>query len=479
MPVVNGKLYFNTMNTSFTAVDFETATNDRMACQIGIVVVKNGIVVDRIVRLIQPPYNKYDANTIAVHHITPDQTKSSPTFDKVWDEIKEYFINTTIVAHNAQFDEDVLNRNLLYYGIPPMGISSFECTCNLYNRIGLHDLCEAFGMPTDGHHDALFDAECCAYFYLNYLNGNRPDFSLITNKKPKYERLAARMLKGDILRKDLSQADPNNPFYDRKVVITGEFSLERKEIAKKLKAMGADIDTAITKKTNYVLVGSDPGPAKINKLDKLIHDGFNIRKLSQWDIDAIFAGDWEGYHAEKEVKKELSLTYEHYLKHHIVFENGYNIIASKELYYGKGFEGDFDLFSQITGNLGAAGDLDIYPETNICVLSDSTLDKLQNGEKDETILYIENYYNSNKSIIFDFDFISESDILNYCKERCEQCGDEVTMELYEKYIDSAISSIQVESKYKFKEGENFCKVDGKIVLKLDDGRTWCPSRQFR
>ena len=157
------------MNTSFTAVDFETATNDRMACQIGIVVVKDGAVVDRIVRLIQPPYNKYDANTIAVHHITPEQTKFSSTFDKVWGEIKDYFINTTIVAHNAQFDEDVLNRNLLYYGIPPMGISPFECTCNLYNRIGLHDLCEAFGMPTDGHHDALFDAECCAYFYLNSL----------------------------------------------------------------------------------------------------------------------------------------------------------------------------------------------------------------------------------------------------------------------------------------------------------------------
>lgn len=467
------------MNTSFTAVDFETATNDRMACQIGMVVVRNGEIVDRIVRLIQPPYNKYDANTIAVHRITPEQTKCSPTFDTVWEEIKDHLTNTLVVAHNAQFDEDVLNRNLFYYGIPPMGVLPFECTCNLFHRTGLHDLCEAFGMSTDGHHDALFDAECCAQFYLKYLNGVRPDYSLITNQKSKYERLAAKMLKGDILKKDLSQADPNNPFYDRKVVITGEFSLERKELAKKLKAMGADIDTAITKKTNYVLVGSAPGPAKMDKIEKLIHDGFNIRKLSQSDIDAIFLGDWEGYHAEKEVKKDLSLTYEHFLKHHITFELGYNIIASKELYYGNGFKGNFDLFNQITGNMGAAGDLEIYPETNICVLSDSTLDKLQKGEKDETILYIENYYNRNRSITFDFEFISESEILNYCKERCEQCGDEVTMELYEKYIESAINDIKTESNYKFKKGENYCKVNGKIVLKLDDGRTWCPSRQFR
>lgn len=71
-----------------------------------------------------------------------------------------------------------------------------------------------------------------AHILFKLFKWEQTGFSLITNKKPKYERLAARMLKGDILRKDLSQADPNNPFYDRKVVITGEFSLERKEIAK-------------------------------------------------------------------------------------------------------------------------------------------------------------------------------------------------------------------------------------------------------
>lgn len=464
---------------NFIAVDFETATNDRMACQVGIVIVENGVIVKRIVKLIQPPHNRYDANTIVVHHITPEQTKHSPTFDKVWEEVKDYFINTTIVAHNAQFDEDVLNRNLFYYGISSMGILPFRCTCNLYNRVGLHDLCKAFGMSPDGHHDALFDAECCAKFYLNYLNGVEPDFSQITSRKSKFDKLTSKALRGDVLRKDLSQGDPNNPFYDRKVVITGEFLLDRKELANQLKRMGADIDTSITKRTNYVLIGTDPGPAKMEKLEKLIHDGFNIRKLFQQDIDAILSGNWEGYHAEKEVKKDLSFTYDHYLKHHVTFESDRNIIASKELYYGTGFKGNLDLFKQITGNLGAAGDVEIYPETNICVLSDSTLETLEEGEKDDTILYIENYYNNNKAIVFDFAFISESDILDFCKGRCEQCGDEVTMELYEKYMESAIRATEVESKYKFKGGKNYCKVNGKIVLKLDDGRTWCPSRQFR
>ena len=62
---------------------------------------------------------------------------------------------------------------------------------------------------------------------------------------------------------------------------------------------------------------------------------------------------------------------------------------------------------------------------------------MQNGEKDETIRYIQDYYNNEKAIVFDFSFMSESDVLNVCRERCESCGDEVTMELYNRYIESA------------------------------------------
>lgn len=228
-----------------------------------------------------------------------------------------------------------------------------------------------------------------------------------------------------------------NPFYDRKVVITGVFTQERRALGVKLKSLGADIDTGITKKTNYVLIGEEPGPVKMEKLDKLVHDGFNIRKLYQNDLDAILAGEWENYHAEKEMKKDLDFTIEHYNQHHLIFENKKNVIASKELYYGNGFAGNFDLFNQITGNLGAFGDRSIYPETNICVLSNSTLDKLMLGEKDETVHYIQDFYNGNKSITFELQFISEDEILRFCKERCEKCDDLVTLELFEKYINSA------------------------------------------
>ena len=427
-------------NTSFTAVDVETATNSRFICQIGIVSVVAGEIKEKISILVQPPNNYYDTATTFIHHITPDQTANAPHFNEVWPTIHNYFEGKIVVAHNSSFDEDALRKNLDYYNIFPLGLSPFICTCKLYNGISLENLCRAFNMDCGQHHDALFDATCCAQFYLNYLNGVCPDPEIMEVSCPTRKSSAkarTRTLRGNILEKDLSVADENSPFYDRNIVITGVFRQERKEIAIFFRnRLGADINTSITKRTHFVLIGEDPGPYKIEKIDKLIHDGYNIRKLYQSDIDAILSGEWEGYHVAKEVKKQLDFTIDHYRRHCITFEGMNNIIATKELFFGKNFSGNIDLLRQITGNLGAFGDTDIYPETNICVLSDNTIELLSHGTKDETIAYIEDYYNNRNSITFDFSFLSESAILDYCRRRCEWCGDKITMSLYMKYIHS-------------------------------------------
>lgn len=474
-----GSRQFTMNNHTFVAIDFETATTDRMACQVGIVSVNDGVIVDKVVHLIQPPGNRYDDCCINVHHITPEMTQGAPTFEELWPSISHFFSGAPIVAHNMRFDRDVLLRNIDYYGIMLMGLPPLICTCDIFNRKGLHDLCEAFGMSCEGHHDALFDAECCAQFYLNYLNGIKPDYSLITSKKEKVVPKRKNTISGALLEKDLSEADPRNPFYDRKIVITGDFSIERKELAVMLKKMGADIDTSITKKTHFVLAGQNPGPSKMEKLEKLIHDGFNIRVLSEDDLHAILKGDWKSYAVADVVEKKLDFTYEHYLSHHKPFNGLTNHIATRTIYAGKDLSGERMYFAQILGNLGAYCDNDIDNDTYICLLSDTTLSKLKSGVKDDTIKYIEARYNADKSIIFDWHFMSESDVLDYCKKRCEEYDDDVTMELYEKYMETAFENMKRKPKYEFKEGKNYCKVNGKIVLKMEDGSTWCPSRQFR
>ena len=421
---------------TFVAVDLETANNNEDICQIGICVVKDGVKQPSMVWMVQPPGNHYDQGQMNTHHITPDDTKDAPTFEEVWQEVSPYLVGRKLMAHNRHTEERVLNKHFEEYGILLMGIDmNLICTCEMHGGRGLEACCQAYGMTYEGHHNAGFDAECCAQFYLNYHDGVFFDESLIKEKKPKKSFKDRESLGGDVLKKDLSEADPRSPFYDRKVVITGDFFIPRKELAAILKREhGADIDTSISKKTNFVLIGEDPGWKKLPKVDKLIHDGFQIRKLYEEDLRAILAGDWEDYHVEKEAKKDLDFTYAHFTDHRITFENNYNVIARNELYYGKGLKGDRDLFAQITGNLGAAGDYEMCPETNLCVLSDSTLEKLQSGEKDETILYIQDYYNNNRAKTFELSFISEGDILRFAKERIDRIGDESTGYYYKRYM---------------------------------------------
>ena len=425
----------------FTAIDFETATSKNdYPCQLGIIVVENGVISKRISEYIRPPKNEYSQISISIHGITPDITKDKSDFSVVWNNVKQYIENRTVIAHNASFDISVLNKALEYHGINFPFIKEVICTKDLFNGYSLHDLCEYYKIDLPNHHDGLCDAEACANLYIKYVSEDIDTFDLRIKKESKQLSLfddafkeSHVQIKGDLLKKDLSNADPSNPFYDRKIVVTGLFSIERLKLGKLLKSMGADINTTISKNTDYVLIGDAPGYKKIEKIKELKHNGFAIKEIYQSDLDNILSGKYEEYYVDKGANKDLDFTYSHYLKNKTEF-NDHNIVASKELFYGKGFCGNFDIFNQITGNLGAFGDNTLYNDTNICVLSDSTIEQLKNGIKDETIIYIENFYNLNKSIKFNFLFLSENDILEFCKKRNDKFKDEITTDLYNKYL---------------------------------------------
>lgn len=230
----------------------------------------------------------------------------------------------------------------------------------------------------------------------------------------------------------------DNPFYDRRVAYIGSFSIESRALSKLLKAWGADVNNTISKSTRFVLVGQNPSQEKIQKLDTLQHDGFTICRLSQEDLDCILRGEkWEEYATSNEVIKDLNFTIEHFNQHHYTFDDGVrNKIAGKELYFCEGFRKDKYAISQIAGNLAAWCNHMLSSQIQIFVLSNSTIEKLQQGEKDENILMIQNYYNRNKSEKFDFSFMTEDDILNFAQLWIKTHNDKVLLSLYKRYMNS-------------------------------------------
>ena len=93
----------------FAAIDFETANNERSSvCSVGVVIVRNGEIVDSFYSLIQPEPNYYNYWCSQVHGLCCEDTDDAPVFPKVWAQIEPLIEGLPLVAHNKPFDEGCL-----------------------------------------------------------------------------------------------------------------------------------------------------------------------------------------------------------------------------------------------------------------------------------------------------------------------------------------------------------------------------------
>lgn len=123
-------------------------------------------------RIVQP--DGYRVEATEIHGITHDYAMEHGTpFARVFEEFMAFVGPVeTLVAHNSQFDENVLTSELLRLGTPiPFEKFTFVCTNNMHKEleftpIKLVDLyTKIFGHGFDGAHDALNDARACGEVY--------------------------------------------------------------------------------------------------------------------------------------------------------------------------------------------------------------------------------------------------------------------------------------------------------------------------
>ena len=100
----------------FAAIDFETANNERSSvCSVGIVIVRNGEIVDSFYSLISPEPNYYNYWCSQVHGLTREDTEDAPVFPEVWKQIEPLIEGLPLVAHNSPFDESCLKAVFRVY----------------------------------------------------------------------------------------------------------------------------------------------------------------------------------------------------------------------------------------------------------------------------------------------------------------------------------------------------------------------------
>ena len=159
----------------FAAIDFETANNERSSvCSVGIVIVRNGEIVDTFYSLIQPEPNYYNYWCSQVHGLSHEDTDDAPVFPKVWAQIEPLIEGLPLVAHNKPFDEGCLKAVFRVYHMDYPDYPFF-CTCIASRRVwpkGRHNLdiiAARCGYDLTNHHHALADAEACAAIALEIL----------------------------------------------------------------------------------------------------------------------------------------------------------------------------------------------------------------------------------------------------------------------------------------------------------------------
>ena len=162
--------------TDFAAIDFETANNHRSSiCSVGLVVVRNGEVVDRFYSLIQPEPEYYSYWCTRVHGLTLADTATAPVFPTVWAQIEPKIEGLPLVAHNKAFDEGCLRAAFHCYGMDYPDYE-FHCTLIAARRAfrsapdhRLDTVAALCGYSLTRHHHALADAEACAAIDLKLL----------------------------------------------------------------------------------------------------------------------------------------------------------------------------------------------------------------------------------------------------------------------------------------------------------------------
>ena len=269
---------FNKNLIDFLAIVFETATSNMdSACSVGIAVVSDLKIVYTHHAYIQPPGNEYDARNIQIHGITAEQTAHEKSGPEVLLPIAKLLDSTVVVAHNAQFDMSVLRKSMGFF---PEIDFAFVDTMDM---VKTYDICKRdlascathFGIDMENHHNALDDAVTCANIAIACVKNSQydrmADFCMRTKsvKIRWFSELKAQdtvsFRKSRVYQPPISSlpleelhaaADKNHPLYGKRIVFTGELSMDRATAAKMAAKAGAEVKSGVSKKTDYLVVGA-------------------------------------------------------------------------------------------------------------------------------------------------------------------------------------------------------------------------------
>jgi len=262
------------------------------------------------------------------------------------------------------------------------------------------------------------------------------------------------------------QIELTNPLKGKRICMTGEFRMPQKELYAKLKAVGVDTidrvsDTRVYKEgdaippvketTNFFIVGTNPNEDSMKRYALNEHDGYHAKIITEDKLYDYLCGRFTEEDLVPDiVEKRLHIDIGYY-NWSVPTINGKsfvsrvssplkydkegidNPISQKEIFVPNITGKDMGAFFQIIGNLGGYANNEYFDDTNMILLSNETLRNLEQGVKDNVIRDIEERYNKSNTKIFNVQFTSESDFIEWVKRRMIIFPDDSTIDYLNKY----------------------------------------------
>lgn len=271
----------------YIVVDTETTGLDFEFCEIieiSAIKVQNGLIVDKFSSLVQPsPYLKIssdgreivsyvDSYITALTGITNEMLSSAPQASAVIPSFLSFAGNSILMAHNANFD-----INFIFDSAKKLGLTfsnDFIDTLRIFRRAlpdlphhRLIDICKALDISNEQAHRA--ESDCitthnCYQKVRDSILSEKSEEDFIDLFKPQSRKNYSRKLDARTISAETDDFDPTHPLFGQTIVFTGALnSMQRKEAMQLVANIGGLNANSVTKKTNYLVVGSEEFAASV------------------------------------------------------------------------------------------------------------------------------------------------------------------------------------------------------------------------
>tara|TARA_Y100000590_G_scaffold116478_1_gene132955 strand:+ start:2960 stop:3655 length:696 start_codon:yes stop_codon:yes gene_type:complete len=154
--------------------------------EIGCLELKNHTPTGNFFHTYVNPEREMSEGAFKVSGISDQFLKSQPKFKEIIDDFLSFISDSPIVAHNAQFDINFVNKELEIANLPELKNNNIIDTLSIARekfpgaQASLDALCKRFNIDNTQRikHGALLDAELLSEVYIELLGGRQTAFVL-------------------------------------------------------------------------------------------------------------------------------------------------------------------------------------------------------------------------------------------------------------------------------------------------------------